>query len=313
MSGQTPNKIHEYITFPLSLSQGLLLSDLAASKATIRKIIGYGRADFAINKNHFDQSKLKRQAVYLFYQGHLPVAFMFEANQAISIGDLVLYSETKGFSTDGKEFMPDSIEIQSLSDFINKNGYAEVWDWCKLSFYVPNDQIGAYYKVYSEVIHEQKKFTAKYGKDATLSVKYEMLADFFKEPPANDLLTAYFALRSLQGKKQTYIKTFKKTILLRMTGCKSYEVLNEVSTPELNERINQLEKRKTFEKLLSRLEFRGLITGRFKLPNTNFFLLSTSIDTIEIARLFAKEKYNADQERVQKEALELFTKLTSKE
>ena len=115
MSGQTPKKIQEYITFPLSLYQGLLLADLPETKSIIKRIIGYGRADFAINKNKYETDYLARQAFYLFYADHLPVAFMFEAKQAISQGDLSLYSEEKkGFHENGTEFIPDHVEVDEL-------------------------------------------------------------------------------------------------------------------------------------------------------------------------------------------------------
>ncbi len=314
MSGHTNTNenIIDYLTFPLSLSQGLLLSDFLQTKAIIKKMIGYGRAYFALHKSKFETNTLAKQAIYLLYNNHLPGAFMVEAEKAITSGELAIYSETKGFTSEGKEFVPDSYEIEEIQKFVNKNNYTDVWDWCKLSFIVPHDQIEQYFEVYKNVNQDQQRFVAKFGKDVKVSINYVMMADFYKEPPTPELLAAYIALRSTQGRKK-YVKTFKKTILLRMTGAKSYQVLDEMSTPELEEKLRQLEKRKTFERLLINLEERGLLRGRFILPtNVNFYLLSTSSNAVEIARHYASDIQATERSKQQKEALDLFNQLTAK-
>ena len=311
MGGQQENKIHKYITFPLNLTQGLLLSDLVETKSILKKIITWGVSDFAINKSTYETRTLAKQAVYLYYAGYLPLPFKFEAEQAINNGKLLLYSDTKGFASDGDEFNPEDEEVQSMIDFITKSQYNGIWDWCKLSFRVPHNQIREHYNVYLEISQDQKDFIDKHGKDAPVSVSIDMMFDFLKEPPDTSLLTAYFALRSLQGKNKTFIQTFKKTILLRMTGCKSHKALDEIYSIELSDRMEKLQRKRTFLSLLSKLEDRGLLKGRFVIPNkkVNFYLLSTSINAIEIAKLYAKKEAESDRKRTQRKAQEVYNQL----
>jgi hypothetical protein len=311
MSGQNKN-IFEYIIFPLNMIQGLLTADESKTRKIVSDIIFFGIANFALNYSRYEESALAKQAVYLYYNKKLPIDFLSKVQIAIGNGDLFLFSETRGFSPNESVFDPDPSEIESMYSFIKKHDIVKIWDWCKLSYHVPHEQIDAYYEVYKEETLRQKSFISKFGKDSTASLKLVMLTDFYKDPPEPDLLSCFIALRSIQGRKQGYMKTYKKTILLRMTGCKSNNVFNEIENPELLARIDQISKRKTFYKLLDRLEDRGLLTGRFILPNTNFYLLSTSVDTIEIARLFAETKVKADRSKKQNEALELFNQLIIK-
>lgn len=308
MSGQ---KI-EYIIFPLNMIQGLLTADESKTKQIVSNIMFFGIANFALNYTKYDDAIISRQALYLYYRKRLPDSFMKAASKAVEAGKLEINDETLGFTSDGDSFSPERWELDSIQRFIKSNAYNNVWDFSKLSFYLSADQIEYCQSLYEKIITSQKAFEKKHGKDVTASLKLTLMYDFFKEPPAPDLLAAYIALRSLQGRKQGYLKTFKKTILLRMSGCKSNDVFQNIETSELLTRIEQIAKRKTFEKLLSRLAERGFLTGRFILPNTNFFLLSTSVDTIEIARLFAETKLKANNSKKQDEALKLFNQLTEK-
>lgn len=96
-----------------------------------------------------------------------------------------------------------------------------------------------------------------------------------------------------------------------MTGCKSHNALDEIYSIELSDRMEKLQRKRTFLSLLSKLEDRGLLKGRFVIPNkkVNFYLLSTSINAIEIAKLYAKIEAESDRKRTQRKAQEVYNQL----
>lgn len=309
MSGQKNE--FRYINFPLNMAIGLL-SDEVTHKDAMWKIYAYGLANYALNKSISDMS-LAQQAIYLYYQNALPNSLQKAVQKALDNGDLFFNEELRGFTSDGQNFEPETHEVEAMLNFIaaQKKEAASYLDWIKVSYEAKKNSIEQLLDTYFEVKTDQKNFTAKFGKDATVSLKIKLISDFYHDPPPPEMLSAYFALRSIQGRGK-YTKTFKRTILLRMAGCKSEKVLNEISTPKLNEKIEHWGKRRNFAKILESLKNRGLITGQLKFEKTNFFLLSTSVTSKELAQLYAEAIMAEKRKDEEQEALELFNKLTSK-
>lgn len=287
----------KYIYFPLHLLAKVILNP----KEGISDILHYGIVQFSKKIFEFDGEsfdprysyepvKLFSHIVYCYNHGTLDPAISRWIKTLEKSGKYIL-SDNNGYDADGIEFFPQE-EIECLMEASKPN--SKMFQKCK-DFYRMDCAMsllelrGDYNQIMSaseRVFEDVRNYESKWGKDSLVSVKVDLILDFYKNDKTSreyELLLAHCALKSFLGNKQ-FVKTNKPSMVMRMCGARKPNIYEEYQKQsQIKKIVEKYSKRYHADKLLLDLIDRSLLRSLFALPHTREIFISNilSLDELE--------------------------------
>ena len=319
---------HSYIYFPLNLVSYLH----SAPKKAIRAMVSYGIVQYS--KYHLAKAQetdpdrvlinAYNHVVYAFYNNKLPFEIAGWIDDLITSGEFEPNEDLRPFSVTGS-FDPeqergsicvaweDDPEKQSAClDFYFQSLAMKDWG---LKIHINE------LRKQSELVSQKvREFEAVYGKDALVSLKTDMILDFFVNPKSSEdyeLLAAYCGVKSIIGSK-AYVGTNKKFIVARMVGAKDETTLKAMlADPHRNEALSEVYRmfchRHHADILIDKLIQRGFLSSKIGLQGTRRLYISCTLDfndlAIAISKLSVMDRSRKMIKEKEKEAVELLKKL----
>jgi len=297
-----------YFQFPL-----MLLKDLHINyEEAMEKIITYSIVDFALKQDISDENAAK-QALYNYYRGG-GLKKLYESIDSYVDQEMIDYDEDyEGFT--GDSFYPeggfdDIIKLFNTDKELLKLArincqLSKINDFFGITGPDNERRLQKYYEINERVEEHQNKF----GNDSRPTVEKNLFLDLKNNPePIPILVSAYIAIRSLQGKKD-FKETTKGEILMRMLGAKSnYVLLEHLKIKEINDIYQKYIRsenalRYHFDKLFKRLLDRKLLKSKiFESSVSRKIFLSTRIDYKDLANKIIEIKERRSHKKKEYEA-----------
>lgn len=159
---------------------------------------------------------------------------------------------------------------------------------------------------YKTAANARSMFEQRHGHDAMPTCKAEMLLNFRdKNPEELYLLRAYIGIRSLIGLKN-YVSSHKKTVLMRMVGCKTNKALEEFirTNKSAAEEYEKYSRRKQIDKLFRELKERKFSSMLSQKGDRQIYLSVKYTNLNEFADAIVKRKQQIHNKRELAEARE---------
>lgn len=232
-----------YINFPLCL----LIETYENPDRGWNRILNYGIVAFA-KKFKYEIKEVGRQLMYCYYRDKrsIPWKLLQQLEDYIEDGDLEIDEDYNGFGPDG--FDPFEAFDCELFDLFEED---QVFKEQAILFYqvrqvlklgglqAKNGVIDSIVRLHHEAASFIEDFESKFGADAMVGVKVDLIFQARDNKVDRDIFRAYVAVKSLLGKKK-YVASNKPAILTRMVGCKTVEAFNFYTTNKSNIRKSLL-------------------------------------------------------------------------
>lgn len=293
------DKQYSYIYFPLCLLTKVHVSGLP--KDAMSDILDYGIVQYSKQFNYlseyisFDLFEVYRQIMYVFYKDEDKLAFEIKEwiYELIEDDSLCPNYDYKGFSDN--EFIVDE-ETDAMHNAWDSE--LEKQEVC-IRFYQMRQamkslsltgNLDAIWRNYLKVSDELKLFEKLNGSDALVSIKTDLIMDFYKNDKIDyeyELFTAFCAIKSIIGSKK-YASTNKLFIVKRMLGAKNNKVFESILNDKKTGRklkvvFDKYTKRYHIDKLISTLLNRKFLSSKIAMKGERNIYLSSSLTYEELA------------------------------
>ncbi len=323
--------------FPLFLVFKIHISP----KEAINDILNYGIVQYSKQFNYVnelstyettvsDLFNVYRQVVYAYYQDKLCFGIDKWINELIDEELFAPNFDYKGFTPDGFEVYEEIDDlVYSWSEDADKQQVCIRFYQMSLAMnsLALTGNLAQIWQNYVRVVETVDHFEKIHGKDALVSVKTELIMDFYKNDKVveeYELFSAYCAVKSILGQKK-YISTNKQFIALRMLGAKNAKVLKayyDKPTTENGEKFritavyDKYLKRYHADKLINTLLSRKFLSSKIGMKGTRKLYLSCNLNFTELAIAVSQSgssKINREaNKRKEHDAIQLLQSLREK-